>query len=198
MCWSEACVWQSFDSTVVIAKVSESEPESIFSRTGSQIQLNEVGMDIWYLCDGTNTLKDIVDHLAQKYKDTKEARKAAEEAVSTLKELEFITYEETPKECEPIEISPEHYLVWDDNVYWNELEGRVVAMHNLTGTTFTFSDTTSKAWKLCDGKNPVADILSLLKEKGMVNQESPSEEFILLFKQFIKLGMLSLLDNPAD
>jgi len=33
-----------------------------------RIQLDEVGSTVWELCDGENTVKEIVDHLCQKYK----------------------------------------------------------------------------------------------------------------------------------
>jgi len=32
------------------------------------IQLDEIGSDVWELCDGERTVKDIVDHLCEKYK----------------------------------------------------------------------------------------------------------------------------------
>jgi len=33
-----------------------------------RIQLDEIGSDVWELCDGERTVKDIVDHLCEKYK----------------------------------------------------------------------------------------------------------------------------------
>jgi len=33
-----------------------------------RIQLDEIGSDVWELCNGERTVKDIVDHLCEKYK----------------------------------------------------------------------------------------------------------------------------------
>lgn len=66
--WSEDCVWHSSDNSITIAKFPNLQPGLI--REEEKIpgmKLNEVGRDIWDLCDGTRTLDGIVNQLLEEY-----------------------------------------------------------------------------------------------------------------------------------
>lgn len=198
--WSEECVWQLFGTTLTIIKTLES---SFTGDKSSCVRLNETGRDIWDLCDGTKTFDVIVDQLLQEYKgESEKIRENVEKTISTLKEQGFLTYEEALKKYDMPEILsekvlPQKYPIWDDNVIWDEVEGHIVAMNNQTGLIFEVPDEAEDMWKLCDGKKKVDEILSILKEKGTINEEMPAFMFNLLFKRFIKLGLLSLRDEPT-
>lgn len=62
--------------------------------TGAIKTLNETGVFIWKLCDGSNGKKDIVDKIVDSYDVKKEsAEKDVEELLIKLKEVSFISYE---------------------------------------------------------------------------------------------------------
>lgn len=193
--WSENCVWQPIGSVLAVLKVSESGPSA--EDKSSSVNLNETGRAIWELCDGTKTLDIIVDQLLEEYEgDPEQIRENVEETISALKEQGFLTYEETPKEYDILRVPPQKYLVWHDNVIWNEEKDHVVAMDNQTGRAFPVPDEAKEMWKLCNGKKTVGEILSVLNEKGAITEETPAYKFKLLLKQLIKLELLSLRDEP--
>jgi len=198
--WSENCVWQTFGDTVTILDLSQALEPSLIPTEEKKagIRLNPVGKDVWDLCDGTRTLKGIINQLFEEYEgDPEKIRKDVEGLISNLKERGLLTYEDTPKEYKIIEVPSEKYLVWHDNVLWNEVEGQVIAMNNETGMSFEFTPELGEIWKLCDGKNPVRKIFAALEEKGIINEKQPSSAFRLLFKQFLMLGMVALRDEPV-
>jgi hypothetical protein len=192
--WSEDCVWQPMGTILVILKTSESGPST--EDKSPSVTLNETGRAIWELCDGTKTFDVIVGHLLKEYKgDPEQIRKSVEETISALKEQGFLTYEETPKKYGILNVPFQKYPIWHDNVIWNEEKGHIVAMNNQTGRVFPVPDEAADMWKLCDGKKTVNEILSVLKEKGAINEEMSAYKFKLLFKQLIKLELLSLKDE---
>lgn len=194
--WSDNCVWQRFGMSLAILRVSETSPGSIPEKNQG-IQLNEAGRDIWDLCDGTRTLESIINQVLQEYEgDPERIRKNVEETVSMLKDKGFITYEKTLHPYTVCEISPQHSVIWDESVLWNEEEGHVVAMNNYTGIVLPLPDEAGELWKLCNGKKSVGEIFSLLKSKGIINKEMPSARFTLLLKQWIKLGMITVGNAP--
>lgn len=192
--WSVDCVWQPVGTILVVLKTAESSPPT--EDKSSSVTLNETGRAIWELCDGTKTFDVIVDHLLKEYKgDPEQIRESVEETISALKEQGFLTYEETPKEYDILNVSPQKYPIWHDNVIWNEEKGHIVAMDNQTGRVFPVPDEAADMWKLCDGKKTVNEILSILKGKGEINEEMSAYNYKLLFKQLIKLELLSLRDE---
>ncbi len=196
--WSENCVWQSFGDRVNIVKVTQPQPGLIpLEEKNLGVRLNPIGKDVWDLCDGTRSFEDIISCLLEEYEgDPEKIRKDTENLIATLNEREFLTYEDTPRAYNVIEVLSEKYLVWDDNVLWNEVEGQVIAMNNETGMSMEFPQELGEIWKLCDGKKAVKELFSSLEEKGIINEEQPSSGFSLLFKQFLKLRMLTLKDEP--
>jgi hypothetical protein len=197
--WSEDCVWHSSGNSITIAKFPNPQPGLIQEEEKILgMKLNEVGRDIWDLCDGTRTLDGIVNQLLKEYEgDPVKIREGVEKTILNLEEKRFLTYEETVKEYEQIELSPQEYLAWNDNTIWNEVEGHVVIMNNITGMSFDFPEELGESWKLCDGTKSVKEIFTTLEEEGIINEGVPASGFYLLFKQLIKLGHLTLRREPA-
>lgn len=198
--WSEHCVWHFFSGSLTILKLSRIESGLIPEEEKStEMRLNPEGKDLWDLCDGTRTINDIVKQLLEEYEgEPDEIRNDVQKTISNLKEKEFLTYEESIKEYDVAEVPPEKYVMWDDNVLWKEVEGQVIAMNNETGLSFEFPSESGEVWKLCDGTRSAGEIISVLEGKGLVNEDAPSGEFYLLFKQLVKLGMVTLRDAPAQ
>lgn len=198
--WSEHCVWHSFGGSLTILRLSRTEPGLIpEDEKSAGMRLNSVGKDLWNLCDGTRTLDDIVEQLLEEYEgEPEEIRNDVQKVISNLKEKEFLTYEEEIKDYDVVEVPPRKYVMWDDDVLWNEVEGQVIAMNNKTGISLEFPTELSEVWKLCDGTRSAGEIISVLEEKGLVNEDAPSGGFYLLLKQLVKLGMVTVRDAPAQ
>ncbi|MBU7027324.1 MAG: PqqD family protein [Theionarchaea archaeon] len=197
--WSDDCVWQSFGDSISILRILPPEQGLIPEEEKSPgVRLSTGGKDIWGLCDGTRTIETIVCELAEEYEgDPEEMGENVKEVISTLKEKEFLTYEETPRKYDEIKILHQKYMIWEDNTIWNEVEGQVLALHNETGLTYEFTPESGELWKLCDGKRTVTDILSILEEKGIINENMSASGFILLMKRFVKSGLLVMKDAPT-
>jgi hypothetical protein len=198
--WSEDCVWHPLGGFLTILRVTKGEPGLIPTEEKSPgVRLNEVGKDIWGLCDGTRSFDDIVSQLLEEYEgEPEEIREGINKVISDLKERDFITYEDEIKDYNLVEVPPGKYLVWDDNVLWNEMEGQVITMNNETGMSFEFPKELGEVWKLCDGTRTVQEIISVLKEKGTVTEGELSGGFYLLFKQLVKLQMITVADKPVQ
>ena len=194
--WSEDCVWQPIGAVMAVIKTSgfgSSNEDNI-----QRVTLNETGRAIWELCDGTRTLDIIFDQLLKEYEgDPEQIRENVRETISALKEQHFLTYEETPRKYDMLEVPSQEYVAWGDNVIWNEEENHVVAMNNQTGRVFPIPDEAGDMWRFCDGRKTVNEILSILREKGLITEKMPAVEFKLLFKQFVKLELLSLRNEPT-
>ena len=196
ICWSEDCVWQPVGAVMAVLKTSESGPST--EDRSPRVTLNETGRAIWELCDGTRTLDTIFDQLLEEYEgDPEQIRENVRKTISALKEQNFLKYGETPRKHDILEVPSHKYLVWDDDVIWNEVENHVVAMNNQTGLVFPVPDEAKEMWKLCDGKKTVSEILSILREKEVITEKMPAVEFKLLLKQLVKLGFLSLRNEPT-
>lgn len=196
--WSEDCVWQAFGDTATIMRVSQQIPELIPTEKKSPgVRLNEVGKDIWDLCDGTRSIDRIVSDMTEEYEgDLERIRSGVENAISELVGKGFLTWEDEVKPYCILEIPLDKYVIWDDNVLWNEVEGQVIAMNNETGISFEFTNELGEIWKLCDGKKTANEIFSTIKEKKITDENASLNGFTLLLKQFVKLGMLTLKDEP--
>jgi hypothetical protein len=196
--WSEDCVWQTFGDTATIMRVSQQIPELIPTEKKSPgVRLNEVGKDIWDLCDGTRSIDRIVSDMTEEYEgDLERIRSGVENAISELVEKGFLTWEDDVKPYCILEIPLDKYVIWDDNVLWNEVEGQVIAMNNETGISFEFTKELGEIWKLCDGKKTANEIFSTIQEKKITDENASLNGFTLLLKQFVKLGMLTLKDEP--
>jgi hypothetical protein len=199
ICWSNDCVWQPFGTTMCILRVSDPEPGLIPAEEKNPgVTLSTGGRDIWELCDGTRTVETIINQLLEEYEgEPEEIRENVKNVIAILKEKEFVTFEKTPKKCDEIKIVPQEYVVWQDNVIWNEVEGQVLAMDNETGASFEFTVESGELWKLCNGKKSIKEILSILEERGIINEDMPASSFLLLVKRFVKCGMLLVKDAPA-
>ncbi|MBU7013937.1 MAG: PqqD family protein [Theionarchaea archaeon] len=197
--WSDNCVWQSFGETLAVLHTLMPDAGLIPAENVTpRIQLNDVGKDVWELCDGTRTFKTIFEQLLEEYEGDPE--KIEENLRKTAIELEkkgFLSFEDTPKEYEYTDINPEMYPYWDDNVLWNEVENQVLAMNNQTGVSFEFPEDLGKLWKLCDGKSTLREILVILEREGGVDKPHPKNMVHLLLKQLIKLNMIVMRDSPV-
>jgi hypothetical protein len=197
--WSDNCVWHPFGETLAVVNTATPDAGLIPAedRT-SGIQLNDVGRDVWELCDGSRTFETIYEQLLEEYEgDSGKIKADLKKMVINLEEKGFLTLEDAPREYESTEIDPDMYPYWDDNVLWNEMENQVLAMNNQTGVSFEFPEDLGKFWKLCNGKKTVSDILSTLGEKGVVNKTQSEDVFNLLLKQLIKLNMVVMRDSPV-
>lgn len=199
ICWSNDCVWQSFGATMCILRVSDPEPGLIpVEEKSPGVTLSTGGKDIWELCDGTRTVETIINQLLEEYEgEPEEIRENVKDVILTLVEKKFVTLEEKPKKGDEIKILPQQYVVWQDNVIWNEVEGQVLAMDNETGTSFEFTVESGELWKLCDGRKSIKEMLSILEERGIINEDMPASSYILLVKRFVKFGMLLVKDTPV-
>lgn len=197
--WSDNSVWQPFGETLAVVHTTTPDEGLIPAEDCTPgIQLNDVGKDVWELCDGSRTFKTIYEQLLEEYEgDPGKIKEDLRKTVTKLKEKGFLTFEDTPREYELTEINPDMYPYWDDNVLWNEVENQVLAMNNQTGVSFEFPEDLGKFWKLCNGKKTVSDILATLEEKGVVNKTQPKNVFNLLLKQLIKLNMVVMRDSPV-
>ncbi|MGC1120745.1 MAG: PqqD family peptide modification chaperone [Candidatus Methanofastidiosia archaeon] len=197
--WSDNCVWQAFGDTLAVVQTTTPEAGLIPAEDHTPgIQLNDVGKDVWELCDGSKTFTAIYEQLLEEYEgDPGKIEEDLRKTVTKLKEKEFLTFEDTPREYESTEISPGMYPYWDDNVLWNEVENQVLAMNNQTGVSFEFPEDLGKFWKLCDGKRTVGEILATLEEKGLVDETRSRNVFNLLLRQLIKLNMIVMRDFPV-
>jgi hypothetical protein len=200
ICWSDACIWHPIGGSLTILRVTKGEPGLIPTEEKSPgVRLNEVGKDIWDLCDGTRSFDDIVGQLLEEYEgEPEEIREGIQKVISDLKEKDFITFEDEIKDYDVVEVPPGKYLAWDDNVLWNEMEGQVIAMNNETGMSLEFPKELGEVWKLCDGTRSAREIISVLKEKGTVTEGELSGGFYLLFKQLVKLQMITVADKPVQ
>ena len=198
--WADACVWHPLGGSLTILRVTKGEPGLIPTEEKSPgVRLNEVGKDIWDLCDGTRSFDNIVNQLLEEYEgEPEEIREGINKVISDLKVRDFITYEDEIKDYHVVEVPPGKYLAWDDNVLWNEMEGQVIAMNNETGISFEFPKELGEVWKLCDGTRSVQEIISVLKEKGTVTEGELSGGFYLLFKQLVKMQMITVADKPVQ
>lgn len=198
--WSEACVWQPLGGSLTILKVTRAEPGLIpVEEKSPGVRLNEVGRDIWDLCDGTRSFEDIVDQLLEEYEgEPGKIRENIRKVISDLREKEFLTYEDEIKDYDVVEVPPQKYLIWDDNVLWNEMEGQIIAMNNETGMSLELPKELGEIWKLCDGTRSAKEIIFVLKEKGIFNEGELSGGFYLLFKQLVKLQMITVADRPVQ
>ncbi|MGC1119719.1 MAG: PqqD family protein [Candidatus Methanofastidiosia archaeon] len=198
--WSENCVWQPVGETLFIVKALHHYEGLIPSEEKSRgKKLNMVGKDIWDLCDGTRTMDEIVNQLMEEYTgDPEEIHKDVQNAVSKLMEEEFLVWGEKSEKCHPLEMSMREYPTWDDNVLWNQVEDEVVVINNVTGLNYGFREEVAETWKLCSGKRSLDEILSMLGEKGIINEEKPPVQFKLLIKQFIKIGVVTMRKEPAS
>jgi hypothetical protein len=195
--WSEECVWHAIGSALAVVKVPPPDGGCIPAEDAiSGIMLNSIGRDIWDLCDGTRTFEDIVSQLLAEYKgDTEKIRDDIQKTVSQLKEESFLTYEDTRKIYDQIKIILQKYVIWDDNVTWNDAQGIVTATNNDTGITIELTDEMGKFWKLCDGSKTISEIITLLEENGTINEDMPPSGFILLLKRLLRLSMVLMIDD---
>ena len=194
--WSEACVWQPFGTSLAILRVPLPDSPPL-QKDEQGLKLNTTAKDIWNLCDGTRTFEGIITQLLKEYQGEPERiRENAEKIVSMLLEQGFLTSEDAPRFYAVCEISPHKFAIWSNNVIWNEVENQVVALNNSTGMALPIPDEASGMWKACNGKNPVEDILSTLKSEGLITEKMPLAKFKLLLKQWIKLGFITLKDEP--
>jgi hypothetical protein len=193
--WSDACVWQSFGTSLAILRVSLPDSQPL-QEAEQGIKLNTTAKDIWNLCDGTRTFEDIITQLLEEYQGEPERiQENVERIISMLKKQGFLTCEDAPRFYALCEISPQKYSIWNDSIIWDEVEGQVVAMNNTTGMALPIPDEASGMWKACDGKKQVEDILSSLKSEGLITEKMPLARFKLLLKQWIKLGFITLKDE---
>ncbi|MBU6998124.1 MAG: PqqD family protein [Theionarchaea archaeon] len=197
--WSDNCVWQSFGETLAVVHTTPPDEGLIPSEDHTPgIQLNDVGKDVWELCDGSRTFNAIYEQLLEEYEgDSEKIKEDLKKTVTKLEEKGFLTFEDAPREYEPIEINLSMYPYWDDNVLWNEVENQVVAMNNQTGVSFEFPEDLGEFWKLCNGRKTVSDILATLEEKGVVTKRQPRNAFTLLLKKLVKLNMVVMRDAPV-
>lgn len=197
--WSETCVWQTFGSSMSILKILQSVSElASQENTTPRIRLNQPGKDVWELCDGTRSVKEIVHHLLEEYEgDPETISKEVREAISELEKRGFLTEEDTVKPYTPVEILVDTYVRWDDMVMWNEVEGKIVVMNNKTSNSLELPETVGEVWLLCDGKKTVREIFSHITAEKNAEEQISFGELKLSLKQLIKLGMLTLKDAPS-
>ncbi len=107
--WSDACVWQSFGTSLAILRVSL--PDSPPLQEAEQgIKLNTTAKDIWNLCDGTRTFEDIITQLLEEYQGEPERiQENVERIISMLKKQGFLTCEDAPRFYALCEISPQKW-----------------------------------------------------------------------------------------
>jgi hypothetical protein len=72
-----------------------------------------------------------------------------------------LTFEEPSSPCEVLTILPHMYVIWNENIIWDEVEGHMIAMDNYTGKALTIPDEAREMWKLCSGEKSVGEILSI-------------------------------------
>jgi hypothetical protein len=192
--WSEDCVWNPVGDTLAVVKVPPPDIGCVITEEViSGIVLNSIGRDIWDLCNGTRTFEDIVSQLLAEYKgDTEKIRDDIQTTVSQLKEESFLTYEDTSKAYNPVTLPLQGYPVWGDNVIWNEIEGKIMAINDDTGVPFELKDEMGELWKLCDGSITIGEIMTRLEEKGTINEDMPPGGFTLFLKQWLALGLLTV------
>lgn len=197
--WSEHCVWQSFGDTLAVVGTLKPDPGLIpTEERGIGVRLNSLGRDIWELCDGSRTFNDMYEQLLEEYEgDPQKIKEDLQKSIQQLNQKGFLTYEDAPRPYERIEVAPDKYPYWDDNVLWNEVEGQVVAMNNETGVSFEFPKELGRLWKLCDGSKTVDDILDTLEKEGIIMEQRPPSMIKLLLKQLLKLGMVVMRDEPV-
>lgn len=198
--WSESCVWQPIGDTLAIVKVPP--PESGFGFGDDMVpgmMLNVVGRDIWDLCDGTRTFDSIVDQLLEEYKgDPEKIRENVKKAIENLEKEGFLTFEDNSNVYDVLNLPLSGYPVWNDTVIWNEIEGQVMAMNDETGVPLKLTDEMAELWKLCTGSHTVNEVITLLEDKGFINEDMPPAGIKLALKQWIKLGMVTVKEkeNP--
>lgn len=197
--WSENCVWQPVGEMLFIAKVlHHNEGLTPAREKNDGKKLNGAGKDIWDLCDGTRTMEEIVNQLMEEYTgDPEEIHSDVQNAVSKLIEEEFLVWGEKSEKCHPLEIKMKEYPTWDGNVLWNQVDNEVVVINNVTGLDYGFRDDVAETWKLCSGKQSLDEILSILEERGIINEENPPVRFKLLIKQFINIGVVTMRKEPG-
>ncbi|MBU6997579.1 MAG: PqqD family protein [Theionarchaea archaeon] len=191
--WSEECVWQPFGSSLVILNPSHSHTELV----DPYVSLNETARDIWNWCDGTRTFETIVALIQQEYEgDPDHISANVQSVISQLHQQGLLSYEDVP--CVPSEltVSPHDFIMWADTVLWEEVEGKIIVLDNHTGTSYTLPEEATDLWKLLNGQAALLMVLRTLKEKGTINEDMPSARFKLLLKEFIKLGLLTVKDEP--
>ena len=192
--WSEECVWNPIGDALAVVKVPPPDIESVITDdTFSGIMLNSIARDIWDLCDGTRTFENIVDQLLGEYKgEPEKIREDIQKTVSQLKKESFVTYEDTIKVYESGTLLLQGYPVWSDNVIWNEIEGKIMAINEDTGVPFELKDEMRELWKLCDGSKTIKEIITCLEENGTINEDMPLGGFTLFLKQWIALGLVTV------
>ncbi len=184
--WNDTCVWRPAEEGLVVIKITESEEKHHDHQTA---RLNYESRDIWLLCTGENTIRDIADTLSKEYEgDRNVIREDISKMISTLEKEGFLTLEKSPRAAER-KLDENACPKRNDDVISNVVEDKFVMMNVKTSEVHSFDKDVKYIWNICDSTHTVGEIVSAAANAG---------ETAFLLQYLTKLGFLEFEPEPKS
>jgi hypothetical protein len=90
------------------------------------------------------------------------------------------------------EIGPETVPTVPEEVVWQELDGKVVALHTGLGKYISLNATGSLLWVAVDGKKTAAELAHRLCETYDVDGDTALQDTLELFRELSERGFLQV------
>ncbi|MHB0914245.1 MAG: PqqD family protein [Thermoleophilia bacterium] len=95
-------------------------------------------------------------------------------------------------------IQKTHYLVKDNEVLFTSMGEDAVLLHVQRGDYYSLNRVGARLWVLTDGTKSVESLATLLTEEFDITQEQAEKDIIELAEQFVKEGLVEVVETPQS
>lgn len=194
--------------------------------TGKLSFLNPTAARIFELCNGKNTVKDIICAIVEEFKcSVKVAREDVPKALNKLTQIRLISVPKIEKGSKELRKTCRLYHKRDqpdcsnkgqgsrnsdlvdasiprrkrEDLWVEEPDGTVGLINSSTATYYWLNPTGSFIWKICDGSCSVYEITQLLHERYPSIDKKRLKKDVRYFLTILKkLGFITLEDAQGD
>ncbi len=89
-----------------------------------------------------------------------------------------------------VQVTPDSVLAVPEAVVWQELDGKVVALHTGLGKYISLNASASLLWSAVDGRRTIAQLACILSETYGVDGPTALQDALELFGQLVERGFL--------
>jgi hypothetical protein len=196
----DRCVTQdSVDGELLVLKIEKSRIRGYDHYAFKGISLNREGKDVWKLCDGMNTIEEIISKLHGEYIVDKVT--LVDDLIKMIENLlneGYLSLEKRKKVVRRINL--ESYPHYKDDIIWRTFDENFVILNMKNSALFTFPRKIEKLWKLCNGRNNIKHILmktknldtSLINGSKLVKTEKVEEHVLSVLKLLKELELIKI------